>query len=127
MKRIIALVLSIICLCGFTAWAEEPQDPPEVAVPESDAEDAAPLDVCAVQVSDATRAFLARVASVVFSDPSLVWVGRIEETSSVGSAAISQRSAVAPAGGSGRSPDSAKALRPVMIMMPMRFLKVVIA
>ena len=28
-------------------------------------------------------------------------------------------SAVAPAGGSGRSPDSAKALRPVMIMMAM--------
>jgi len=37
-----------------------------------------------VEVSEATRQFVADVASVEFSSPELVWVGKVEETATVG-------------------------------------------
>ena len=53
--------------------------------PEEAASDAsASVDLCTITVSEATREFLTSVVSVEFSDPSLVWVNRIAESTSVG-------------------------------------------
>ena len=42
------------------------------------------ISLNSVEVSDETRAFVADVASVEFSSPELVWVGKVDETSTVG-------------------------------------------
>ena len=47
-------------------------------------EDAAPVDISAIEVSERTRQFLNGVADVRFSDDSLIWVGKIAEAASVG-------------------------------------------
>ena len=41
-------------------------------------------DISTIQVSGKTREFLRHVSSVEFSDPSLVWVGKITESATVG-------------------------------------------
>ena len=57
-------------------------------VKETDAEDTAtynePLSLNNVEVSEATKKFVADVASVEFSSPELVWVGKVEAETTVG-------------------------------------------
>ena len=59
-------------------------------VPGIDNQDATAITLDGVVVSEATREFVADVESVVFSSPELVWVGKVDEDSTVGGIKESQ-------------------------------------
>ena len=66
-------IRGLLELCGCEAVSSE-NAPSEAEL----------VDICTIQVSEKTRQFLTGVSSVTFSDSSLVWVGKVAETTSVG-------------------------------------------
>ena len=63
---------------------EEARDPQSEETEENDAQAETRLTLEDVEVSEATKKFVAEVEKVEFSNPELVWVGKVEEDTFVG-------------------------------------------
>ena len=78
----------LVEVLGIAEGESSTEDKSESAEAASDDDEAAAYDEAIklneVQVSEATKKFMADVKSVEFSSPELVWVGRVDESAAVG-------------------------------------------